>query len=333
MTALMLLWAAHDGGYDADTWYWGALLVVGMLAASAALLQPAWRPQSRLARVSLVAFVLYVAWSFASIAWAQDGGAALEGSNRALLYVAVFALMAALPWTAEAAIAVLLCFAIGVGVTAVVIVVRLASADHVAALLAAGRMNSPTGYYNATAALFMMDALVCCGLAARRSLPGPLRGLLLAIAGADLELTIAGQSRGWLFTLPLVLIVSLVVVRGRWRVAAAAVIPAAVALVNAHPVLRIYDAVNSPRLDSVAAHAGHEALVLFGGAFLVGTLLAWGDQLTRFPLSAFGLVAPPVQPPVQRPSPLGASGRWRSPMADHSTSSRRNGMASAASRP
>ena len=31
--ALMLLWAAHDGGYDADTWHWGALVVLALVAA------------------------------------------------------------------------------------------------------------------------------------------------------------------------------------------------------------------------------------------------------------------------------------------------------------
>ena len=30
----MLVWAVHDGGYDADTWYWGALVVLGC--------SPAW---------------------------------------------------------------------------------------------------------------------------------------------------------------------------------------------------------------------------------------------------------------------------------------------------
>ncbi len=32
--ALMILWAAHDGGYDTDTWYWGALVLLGLLAAT-----------------------------------------------------------------------------------------------------------------------------------------------------------------------------------------------------------------------------------------------------------------------------------------------------------
>ena len=31
---MFLLWAVHDGGYDNDTWYWGALLALAMLVAT-----------------------------------------------------------------------------------------------------------------------------------------------------------------------------------------------------------------------------------------------------------------------------------------------------------
>ena len=67
VVALMLLWAVHDGGYDADTWYWGALLVLGLLAT--VVTARGWRAirLSRPAKVALVAFALYVAWSYLSI--------------------------------------------------------------------------------------------------------------------------------------------------------------------------------------------------------------------------------------------------------------------------
>ena len=283
VVGLMLLWAAHDGGYDADTWYWGALVIVGMLGVSAALTRPAAQGYSRLVWISVGVFALYVLWSYASLAWAQDPGAALDGSNRTLLYLGVFTVMAGLPWTAEGALGAMLCFAVGVGTIAVVLLFRLASTDHVSSLLAAGRMNSPTGYYNATAALFTMDALLCVALATVRRLPGLLRGLLLAFAGAGLQLAIAGQSRGWLFTLPLVLVLALLVVPDRLRMMGAALIPAAAAVVAARPMLRIYDVVYTARLNDVAAHAGHVALLLFAAALMAGTLLAWADRLWRRP--------------------------------------------------
>ena len=120
-------------------------------------------------------------------------------------------------------------------------------------------------------------------LATIRRLPGLLRGLLIAFAGAALQLAIAGQSRGWLFTLPLVLVLALLVVPDRLRAMAAAVIPALAALLAVRPMLRIYDVVYTARLNDVAAHAGHVALLVFAGAFMAGTLLAWADRLSRRP--------------------------------------------------
>ena len=33
VVALMLVWAVHDGGFDEDTWYWGALVVLALFTA------------------------------------------------------------------------------------------------------------------------------------------------------------------------------------------------------------------------------------------------------------------------------------------------------------
>src|SRR5437588_4984238 len=118
---LMLVWAAHNGGYDADTWYWGGLL---LLATLAAVLVWLGRDRVRVSRPALIALALlgaYVAWSYASIAWAGSPGDALEGSNRALVYLLLFALMLLLPWTAEAALTALIVYVGGVGVIAIVV--------------------------------------------------------------------------------------------------------------------------------------------------------------------------------------------------------------------
>src|ERR1700761_1795159 len=273
--SLMVVWAAHDGGFDDDTWYWGALVLT---AVRAGVVTAGRRARGRISPATWYAIVLlglYVAWSYLSMLWAQSPGVALDGSNRALLYLLMFTLVALLPWTVEAAIAALTVFAVGVGVIAVVLLVRLASADNVFALLSGGRMNAPTGYYNATAALFSMDALVCIGLAARRELPGLLRGLLIAFGGAALQLAVTGQSRGWLFTLPIVVLFVAIVSRDRLRLAAAAVIPVVVTLIPVRGLLHIYDVAYSAQLNTVARHAGEESLVLFGAAFVIGTLLAW----------------------------------------------------------
>jgi hypothetical protein len=284
----MVLWAAHNGGYDADTWYWGALVTLGALAATV-VARGGWRGivLSRYARVALFAFAAYVLWSYASIAWAQSPGDALQGSNRALLYLLVFTLLLVLPWTAEAALIALVAFTLAIGVIALVILFRLASQDHVAQLVIGGRLASPTGYFNASVALFMIGAVLGIVLASRRELPGLLRGLLLAMAAAGLQLALIGQSRGWLFTLPLVVLVTIVVVRDRLRVAAAAVLPVAAALIPVHRLIGVFNGTIHADLSHAAGRAGTISLMLCAATFVAGTMLAWAETVVRpRPLSA-----------------------------------------------
>jgi O-antigen ligase/polysaccharide polymerase Wzy-like membrane protein/tetratricopeptide repeat protein len=283
VVALMLVWAVHDGGYDADTWYWGALVVLGLLAS--VVVARGWHAirLSTSAKVALAAFALYVAWSYLSIAWAASPGDALTGSNRALLYFLVFATMLVLPWTGRGALVALLTFVLGIGVVAIVLLVRLASADHVAALVISGRLAAPTGYFNSTAALFTIEALMAVALAARRELPGLLRGVLIGFACAGLQLAVIVQSRGWLFTLPLVLIAAIVLVPDRLRVAGAAVLPAAATLAVVHALLHVYQTSSADALNRAASQAGHSALRMSLIVFVLGTLIAWVESLLPAP--------------------------------------------------
>ena len=277
--ALMLIWAVHDGGYDEDTWYWGALVLLALFTAIVIARGLAAMRISRAGRVALVAFALYVAWSYLSITWAESPGDALTGSNRALLYLLLFGSMLILPWTVRGALIALLTFAVGVGVVAIVLLFRLAAASHVADLIIGGRLAAPTGYFNSTAALFTMQALVAIALAARRELPGPVRGALIAFACAGLQLAVIVQSRGWLFTLPLVAIVAIVVIPDRLRVATTAVLPVAGALLPIHRLLAVYQNSSGAALNHAASRAGQVALVICAVEFFVATLLAWGDSL------------------------------------------------------
>jgi hypothetical protein len=283
VVALMIVWAVHDGGYDADTWYWGALVVLGLLASVVVARGWGALQLSTAAKVALVAFALYVAWSYLSIAWAASPGDALTGSNRALFYFLVLATMLVLPWTVRGALIALLTFVVGIGVVAIVLLVRLASADHVAALVISGRLAAPTGYFNATAALFTIQALMAIALAARRELPGLLRGVLIGFACAGLQLGVIVQSRGWLFTLPLILIVAIILLPDRLRVAGAAVLPAAATLAVVHPLLHVYQASSAGALNRAASDAGHSALRMTLIVFVLGTVIAWVESLLPTP--------------------------------------------------
>jgi hypothetical protein len=279
--ALMLVWAIQNGGFDASTWYWGALVLLATFAGVFAGVHRGHLRLSRTSALALACFAGYVAWSYLSIAWAQYPGLALDGSNRALMYLLIFGLLTSLPWTRESAVAALLLFALGIGVVAVVLLVRLASGDNVGVLFVGGRLAAPTGYINSTAALFTIEALVTIVLATRKRLPGPLRGLLLAFAAASLQLAIIVESRGWLFTLPIVGLVAVLVVPDRLRVAGAAVIPFVAALIPVRQLLRVYQSGPTDPLGTLARHGARPALAMCVGAFVLGTLLAWGDGLYR----------------------------------------------------
>ena len=173
VVGLFIVWAVHNGGYDEDTWYWGAHVLLCLLMVTLLALRRWLRPPTRVSIAALTLFTLYVCWSYLSILWAQSPGTALQGSNRALLYLLVFALMLAIPWTSKAALIALLVFVVGIGATAAVLLLHLAIAGNVAPLFVGGRLAAPTGYINATAALMMMGALPSIVFASRRELPAP----------------------------------------------------------------------------------------------------------------------------------------------------------------
>ncbi len=278
----MVLWAAHDGGYDADTWYWGALVTLGLVTMLLAGRVGSLR-RSRPMTIALVAFTLYVVWSYASISWAESPGDALQGSNRAFLYLLVFALFAATPWTPRRAAGAFLAWTIAIGVVAIVLLIRMAAGDS-GGMFSEGRLLSPMGYFNATAALFTAGALSAVALAGLRRLPPALRGLLLAMACAELQLALLAQSRGWLFTLPLVAVAGLFAVRDRLEVAFVAAIPVAVTLAMLHRLLAVYRAQVSgfaptPALVRAATDAARVGLAACAGVLFAGCVAAVGHRL------------------------------------------------------
>ncbi len=275
--ALMVTWAAKNGGYDNTTWYWGALVLLGVLGCVTILRFR--RPLARPTLVALGALAAYVAWSYLSIAWAQSPGQALEGSNRALMYLLLFALLTTIPWTDRAMAIVLVTFVGGIGVIALVLLLRLGSANGLSHLLLQGRLLAPTGYVNSNAALFTLTALMGIALGARGELPGLVRGFLLAIACASLQLAVMAQSRGWLFTLPLILLVTICVVRDRVRFVAFAVLPVAGTLVVVHRLTGVFDAAPGSALTHAARIAGQRSLVLCMVVFVLATLIAWTEKL------------------------------------------------------
>ncbi len=304
--AVLVCWAAAGGGYevlagtyptyDPNPWYLGALACVGLLGAS--LLGLARRIRlSRVGAGALAALALYTAFSYASILWAQSPGAAWDGANRTLVYLALFALFAILPWTARGARVALILLVAGLGAIAVVQAVRIGTAAHPLGLYNDARLATPLAYQNANAALFNLTALLAIALGGRREVPWPVRGGALAVGALALQLAVLSQSRGWLFTLPLVLLAVVLAVPDRLRLALFALGPALATAVVLHPLLDVYgtagyhgtvlaSATVDRTLAQKGASAAHAVLVADGALLALGLLAAWADSRIDVPARA-----------------------------------------------
>lgn len=284
--ALTVLWAAHDGGYDQDTWYWGALVLLAVLVAVGIMNGVPRIP--RATKLALLGFGLYISWSYLSITWSQSPGDALSGSNLALLYFLVFAAFSIPRWRPRQVAAILVLYTLAIGVIGALMLIEMAGGQSITALFSEGRLLTPTGYFNSNAALFNATALLAVALSTRREFPVLLRGLLLAVACGSLDLAVLAQSRGWLFTLPFVLVAAIAVCPDRLRSTAAALLPALGALVAARPLLDVYQATTGAHptaaaLTSAAERAGRISLLVCAAVLLIGTLLAALDARVRGP--------------------------------------------------
>jgi len=257
-------WALREGGTAPGPLIAGSLALLAALVVAGRRVE--WARVPRPARWALCALALFTAWSFVSITWAGARGDAWEAADRALIYLVVFTLFAVLPWTATQATGVLVAF-----VLATALAGTWALGDAIAGSTQAvqdGRLAGPVGYENATAALMLTAFWPAVLLAARRSSPLALRGLLLAAAGFLLGLAVLAQSRGSLLAgaVSLVLAVALSPERARVLVALSAV---ALTTLLSLPAL----------LDVYTGGGGQEALIRAAVAMTVSSALLLGGGL------------------------------------------------------
>ncbi|HEX8207668.1 MAG TPA: hypothetical protein VF587_16510, partial [Solirubrobacteraceae bacterium] len=155
---------ASEGGFAVRSWAPLCVVALALLAFSA------MRPLRGPALVAVAGVWAFAGWTALSTAWSESTDAAVTGGARALLYAALFTIpLATLPDRHSARrFAILLAGALG-AVTAVTFLLVLVRGDE---LFLAGRLDSPIGYRNGTAALFVLAfwPLVC--VAASRE-PGP----------------------------------------------------------------------------------------------------------------------------------------------------------------
>jgi len=278
MVAVFVALGAADGGYFETASLPAALLALGLLVvALVSLSTRAGVPRA----VGLAAGLLggYAVWSYLSILWAEDQGAAWEGANVALMYAIVYTLFALWPMRGRAAAIVLGAFGLGIAGLGVVTLARAAAATDVSQMFVSGRFVEPLGYVNGNVALWFSGLLPCVFLAARREVWPPLRGLALGGAGLLVGLALLGQSRGWLVAMPLTLIAFLAIAPGRARNGAVLAAVAVAALLASRPVLGVFEGIGDGAApEPLVGDAARAIFIAAVALALVGTAAALADR-------------------------------------------------------
>jgi O-antigen ligase len=275
----ILVISATNRGYYPDHWYPAALFMLGLLVVGLAAL-PRGRPAAPGVRVACAGLVGYAAWSYLSILWAHQQGDAWDGANRTALYAIVFALFALWPVPARTAAVLVGGFALAIAGVGLVELLGAAGSSHPASYFIDGRFASPTGYANANAALWSSAFWPCVVLGSRRQASPLARGVLIGAAVLLGGLALLGQSRGWLFALPVVAAIFLVATPQRVRTSLTLLLAGAGVAVTLPAVLGVYDKSGSALSHSMesAARAILLAAVVAG---ILAALAALPDRRRR----------------------------------------------------
>ena len=185
----LLVLCAVDAGLAADTLFAGALVVAALLiaAAKARADTPPARP---LLVAALAVFGAFCAWNYFSMLWAAAPSDAWEGANRALFYGLVLTLVGLRAWPRPAAETAFAVVGFGIGGMAAAVLGATAVMRDPSPLFFGGRLSEPTGYVNATAALWLVGLWPALHFSLSRSPRWLVRGLGLAVACLLLEMTL-----------------------------------------------------------------------------------------------------------------------------------------------
>src|SRR3954447_13646861 len=274
--ATILAVTPRDGGYRPGSFYAAALFELGLLVVALLALPRARRavPPVRIACGGLAA---YAAWSYISIAWADQKGDAWDGANRTALYAVIFALFALWPLRGRVAAAVIGAYALVVAVVGFVTLIGVMSVGDPSGHFIDGRFAEPIRYANADAALWSSAFFPCVVLGSRRAAAPALRALLVAAAVLLGGLALMGQSRGWLFALPLVFLVFVAVTPKRVRTSLTLLLAAAGVALTVPAVVDVYDESGRALARSVDS-AGRAILLAAVAAGAVALLVALPDR-------------------------------------------------------
>jgi O-Antigen ligase len=272
------LWADDSGGFRTTAWYPGGLFILGLLAVAVVA-------GDRLAEVAPATWVAlgllaaFTAWSYLSMTWSAVPAVAWDGANRTALYLAVFALFAAVRWEPLAAGVWVGLFSLAVAAVALVDFAGVVRTPSPLGHFIYGRYNGPIEYPNGSAGLELMAAWPAVLFAAQRAVPWLLRGFLAAAAGLLVELALVSQSRGAVVATAATAIVFLLVVPTRVRGILTGILIALCVLPASHALLDVYRVVSAHGDAHAALVRAARAMSWSCGALLVATLaVAFADS-------------------------------------------------------
>lgn len=278
VVALVLL-AADGGGVRLAAWTPLAFGLLALLTLCAVLGRDGLRATPAPVLAALGGFAALCAWSYLSILWATDQGAAWEGANRTLLYLLVAALFGLWRQTGETAALLLGAWAAGMVAVAALVAVRVLGADDLAAWFSADRLVEPAGYANAQAATWLMAVWPCVALAAAPRVPLAARAVLAGGAVLLVDLALLSLSRGAVLSLPIVLALFLALAPHRLR-HLAVLVPVGIAVAATAPVvLDVGPALRAGAGERDAVQAALRAALT--AAAVVGLLVAAAVPLGR----------------------------------------------------
>ncbi len=143
------------------------------------------------------------------------------------------------------------------------------------------RFAEPAGYNNANVALWTIGLWPCLFLASAREVNPVLRGLALGGAGLLGCLALMGQSRGWVFAVPLAALVFVAFMPGRARALATVGVVAVGVFLARGPLLAVHDEFSDEGFDGLLANATRTTLLLAGALTLIGLVGALADRRLR----------------------------------------------------
>ena len=274
VVVVTLIWSWLDGGYAPTTWYAGGLVLAGLLIAQ---LVGGAVSLGRSAAMTACAFVAaFGVFELLSIAWAGAKGDAWDAANRTFVYAFVFLLIVGWRGTPRARQALIVLF--GLGMAALGVATLYSAADSVGSAFQAERLSAPTGYANATAALFLIPFWAVVALGGTPRLAPPLRALAIGAAATLAAVAYVPESRGALYMFPIASLLLLLLTRHRLRTAVALALAIAPTALLVHPLSRPYEAGSNALRADATHHAATLAIVCGIAAVVAASVFAIVDD-------------------------------------------------------